>query len=91
MKGDRVEIVVDVGGGGTKTYEIEATRAGRRLEIASARGMVEVSEITRTGETVRTGRFQAARLVALLEHPSTDVAAPRRPGKRRSQDQPSLL
>src|SRR3954467_13687697 len=29
MKGDRVEIVIDAGGS-TRTYEIEATRAGRR-------------------------------------------------------------
>lgn len=91
MKGDRVEIVVDVGGGGTKTYELAATKAGRRLEIATARGMVEVAEVTRTGEAVRTGRFLASRVVALIEHPSTDVAATRRSTKRGSKDQASLL
>ena len=91
MKGDRVEIVVDVGGGGTKTYEMAATKAGRRLEIANARGMVEVAEVTRTGEAVRTGRFLAARLVALIEHPSTDANASRRSTRRRSKDQASLL
>ena len=91
MKGDRVEIVVDVGGGGTKTYEMSASKAGRRLEIASARGMVEVTEVTRTGEAVRTGRFLAARLVALIEHPSTDAGSPRRGSRRRSKEQASLL
>ena len=30
MKGDRVEIVIDAGSGTTKTYEIVATRAGRK-------------------------------------------------------------
>jgi hypothetical protein len=88
MKGDRVEIVVDVGDG-TKTYEIWATKAGRRVEVVSARGMVEVSEVTRTGAAVRSGRFMASRLVAVIEHPAEDDARPGR--RRRSKDQPSLL
>lgn len=49
MKGDRVEIVIDAGGEGTRTYEVAASRAGRRVEIATRRGVVEVSEVTRTG------------------------------------------
>jgi hypothetical protein len=69
MKGDRVEAVVDTGQG-TQTYVIEATRAGRRLEVTTSRGVVEVSEVTRGGTTVRTGRFMASRLVALVEHPA---------------------
>jgi len=39
VKGDRVEIVVDVGEG-TRSYEVIATRAGRRVEIANRRGVV---------------------------------------------------
>jgi hypothetical protein len=69
MKGDRVIAVVDTGQGGVQTFEIEATRAGRRIEINTARGVVEVSEVTRTGTPVRTGRFMANRLVALVEEP----------------------
>jgi hypothetical protein len=68
MKGDRVEIVID-SGEGTRTYEIAATRAGRRVEIVNRRGLVEVSEVTRTGTSVRTARFMASRVVALVEHP----------------------
>jgi hypothetical protein len=68
MKGDRVEIVID-SGEGTRTYEIAATRAGRRVEIVNRRGLVEVSEVTRTGTPVRTARFMASRVVALVEHP----------------------
>jgi hypothetical protein len=45
MKGDRVEIVVDVGDT-TRTYEVVAERAGRRVETAVRRGVVEVSEVT---------------------------------------------
>lgn len=72
MKGDRVEIVVDVGDG-TKTYEIGATRAGRRVEVETRRGMVEVSEVTRTGTPVRTARFMASRIVSLVEFPAADI------------------
>ncbi|MBO0835299.1 MAG: hypothetical protein J2P28_07240 [Actinobacteria bacterium] len=68
MKGDRVEIVID-SGDGTQTYEVTATRAGRRVEISTGRGNVEVSEVTRSGTAVRTARFMASRVVALVEHP----------------------
>ena len=71
MKGDRVEAVVDTGQG-TQTFEIVARRAGRRIEITTARGIVEVTEVTRAGTPVRTGRFMASRLVALVEHPALE-------------------
>ncbi|WP_067896564.1 hypothetical protein [Nocardia vaccinii] len=69
MKGDRVEIVVDIGGG-SRNYEVAATRAGRRVEVRIARGVVEVSEVTRTGVPVRTARFMAGRTLALVEYPA---------------------
>lgn len=69
VKGDRIEIVVDVGGG-IRTYEVRATRAGRRVDVTTRRGLVEVSETTRTGTPVRTARFMASRIVALVEHPA---------------------
>jgi hypothetical protein len=72
MKGDRVEIVVDVGDG-TRTYQVEATRAGRRVEVDTRRGLVEVTEVTRTGTPVRTARFMASRVVSLVEYPARDV------------------
>ena len=71
MKGDRVEAVVDTGQG-VQTFEIVATRAGRRIEVTTARGVVEVTEVTRGGTPVRTGRFMASRLIALVEHPSRE-------------------
>ena len=69
MKGDRVEIVIDAGGS-TRTYDIEATRAGRRVEVRHGRGVVEVTETTRGGTAVRTARFMAGRVLALVEHPA---------------------
>ncbi|MFB4305127.1 hypothetical protein [Actinomadura sp. GTD37] len=72
MKGDWVEIVVDVGGTDTRTYEVTATRAGRRVEIGNRRGVIEVSEVTRTGTAVRTARFMSNRVLALVEHPVSD-------------------
>ena len=75
MKGDRVEVVID-SGDGTQTYEIKATKAGRRVDIANRRGIVEVSEVTRTGTPVRTARFMASRVVALVEYPADSPAKP---------------
>ena len=88
MRGDRVEVVVDVGDG-TKTYEITATKAGRRVEVSNVRGTFEVSEVTRTGVIVRSGRFMATRVVALIEHPAEDEGATPRP--KRNKNQASLL
>jgi hypothetical protein len=74
MRGDRVEIVIDAGGE-AKTYEVSATRAGRRVDVRTGRGVVEVSELTRGGTPVRTARFMASRVLALVEHPFVDRAA----------------
>lgn len=74
MKGDRVEIVVDTGDG-ARTYEVSATRAGRRVDVSTVRGVVEVTEVTRTGTAVRTARFMASRIIALVEHPADTSAA----------------
>jgi hypothetical protein len=63
-----VEIVIDAGDG-SRTYEIVARRAGRRVEVAIARGVVSVTEVTRTGTPVRTARFMSSRVLALVEHP----------------------
>ncbi|MFG1697046.1 hypothetical protein [Nonomuraea sp. NPDC049309] len=73
MKGDRVEIVIDAGGSSPRTYEITATRAGRRVEVATRRGLVEVSEVTRSGTPVRTARFMSSRVLALVEHPADEA------------------
>ena len=104
MKGDRIEVVVDTGQG-TQTFEIRASRAGRRLEVTTARGVVEVTEVTRGGTPVRTGRFMSSRVVALVEHPAAEGDAARvevetrrrmtagegRRGRRTPTDQLALL
>ena len=77
-------------GEGARTFEIEATKAGRRVEVSTARGVVEVSEVTRTGNPVRTGRFMASRVIALVEHPAEDEDRPP-PGRARARNQVSLL
>lgn len=87
MRGDRVEVVVDAGNG-TLKYEIEATKAGRRVEVTTGRGVVEVTEVTRAGTPIRSGRFMADRVVALVEHPAPP--APRR-GRRVARNQASLV
>jgi hypothetical protein len=74
MRGDRVEVVVDVGDG-VRTFDIIATRAGRRVEVSVGRTSVEVVEVTRTGQPVRTARFLASRVVAVVEHPTDDPSS----------------
>jgi hypothetical protein len=89
MKGDRVEIAVDIGSG-VQIYEIEASKAGRRVEVSTSRGVVEVAETTRTGKVVRTGRFMSARVVALVEYPAEDQGTSGR-RSRKPPGQRSLL
>ena len=90
MKGDRVEVVVDVGEG-TKTYEIAATKAGRRVEVSNVRGTIEVAEVTRTGVEVRSGRFMAARVVAVIEYPADDKEGDGARRSRAPKNQSSLM
>jgi hypothetical protein len=87
VKGDRVEIVIDAGAG-LQRYDIAATKAGRRVEVSTSRGQIEVSEVTRTGRPVRTARFMASRVVALVEHPAELEERRRRTAPK---DQGSLL
>ena len=72
MRGDRVEVVVDAGNE-VRTYDIVASRNGRRVEIETGRGIVTVTEVTRGGTPVRTARFMANRILALVEHPAADA------------------
>jgi hypothetical protein len=68
MRGDKVEVLVDTGNG-VRGFEIVATRSGRRVEVSTSRTMVEVAEVTRTGQPVRTARFLSSRVIAIIEHP----------------------
>jgi hypothetical protein len=90
--GDRVEIVIDTGTGSAQTFDIAATRAGRRVEVTTARGVVEVAELTRTGQTVRVGRFMATRVIAVVEHPASGGGddAPARRSARVEQEETLL-
>jgi hypothetical protein len=89
MKGDRVEVVVDTGGG-VSTFSIDARKAGRRVEISTSRGVVEVSEVARSGRVIRSGRFMASRVVALVEYPAEEPQS-RRQRSRVSPNQRSLI
>jgi hypothetical protein len=91
MRGDRVEVVVDTGDG-TTTFDIVATKAGRRVEVSNSRGVVEVSELTRSGNVVRSGRSMATRVVAVVEHPALDDQERNtRSRKKPPENQESLL
>ena len=66
-----MEVVIDAGDQ-VRIYTIEASRNGRRVEITTSRGVVEVTEVTRSGTPVRTARFMSSRVLALVEHPASE-------------------
>ena len=86
-----VEVIIDAGTGNARTFEVSATRAGRRVEVTTARGIVEVAELTRTGQPVRVGRFMATRVIAIVEHPAADNAAGREPRRSNRVEQEETL
>jgi hypothetical protein len=79
MRGDKVEVLVDTGNG-VRGFEIVASRSGRRVEVTTSRNMIEVAEVTRTGQPVRSARFLAGRVVAIVEYPAADGAGGAPPG-----------
>jgi hypothetical protein len=85
MRGDWVEVIVDTGGG-SQTFRIAATRAGRRVEVSTARGVVEVNEVTRSGAIVRAARFLSARVIAVVEHPAAETSGERSQPRIEQQD-----
>ena len=82
-KGDYVEVLVDAGAGSAKEYQIRAERAGRRVDVRTSRTVIEVQELTRTGKVVRSARFMAPRVLAVVEHPRDEAPAPVRPSRPR--------
>jgi hypothetical protein len=72
VKGDCVEVVIDAGST-VRIYEVTATRAGRRVEVTTGRNTIEVVEVTRSGNPVRTGRFMTSRVIAIVEHPAHEA------------------
>jgi hypothetical protein len=67
-RGDRVEVYVDTGGPEARRFVIEATANGRKVEVSPViRGMIEVSVVGRTGKVIKTDRYLATRVVALIE------------------------
>ena len=73
---------MDAGNGAAKEYLIRAERAGRRVDVRTSRTVIEVQELTRTGKVVRSARFMAPRVLAVVEHPREEQPvqpAPSRP------------
>lgn len=75
-KGDLIEILVDAGGGAAREYQIRATKAGRKVEAKVSRTTVEVNELTRNNKVVRSARFLAPRVLAVVERPLGDAIDP---------------
>jgi predicted phosphodiesterase len=91
VRGDKVEVLIDVGDS-VRSFEIEATKDGRRVEVATVRGNVHVSEVTRHGKEVRTAQFIASRVVAIVEHPAheDEEQRPRAPRRKPKPQEDAL-
>ena len=74
-KNDRIEVLVDAGGGTAREYVVRASRNGRKVEVKTSRSVVEVNELTRNGGVVRTARFMAPRVLAVVERPADSADA----------------
>lgn len=74
-KNDRIEVLVDAGGGTAREYVVRASRNGRKVEVKTSRSVVEVNELTRNGTVVRTARFMAPRVLAVVERPADTADA----------------
>ena len=72
-----MEVLIDTGHE-VRGFDVVATRDGRRVEVNTRRNLIEVVEVTRTGQPVRTARFLASRVVAIVEHPALEDIRPRR-------------
>ncbi len=73
-----MEVLIDTGHE-VRGFDVVASRDGRRVEVNTRRNLIEVVEVTRTGQPVRTARFLASRVVAIVEHPAADDSRPKRP------------
>ena len=69
---------------------LSPVRLAATAAVRASVRIVEVTEVTRGGTPVRTGRFMASRLIALVEHPAqegndarVDVTTRRRIGTAR--------
>ena len=82
-----MQVLIDVGTA-VQEFDIVATKAGRRVEVTSGRGMIEIAEVTRSGQPVRSARFMATRVVAIVEHPADD-GGPDTTSGGRGRKQPS--
>ena len=76
-------------GDGVRSFDVVATRAGRRVEASTSRSVVEVTEVTRNGTPVRSARFMASRVVALVEHPAAEATAVTPPPDGADGDRPA--
>ena len=68
-KGDKVNVVVDVGSGQTLERSFVADAAGREVAFTRGRDTVTVEVRGRAGTAVRTAEFRADRVILIEEVP----------------------
>jgi len=69
MLGDKVTVIVDVGGGLTRETIVEARKAGRKVTVDVGPRKTVVTEVTRGDKPIRTLTVMSSRVVSLDEEP----------------------
>jgi hypothetical protein len=69
MLGDKVTVIVDVGGGLTRETIVEARKAGRKVTVDVGPRKTVVTEVTRGDKPMRTLTVMSSRVVSLDEEP----------------------
>ncbi len=91
-RGDRVEVIVDLGGS-TRSFLVEADANGRRIEVKEGsrgeRGMVLVELQARSDRVIKTDRFMAARVIAIIETKVEEPEEGRKPARARAGSDPA--
>lgn len=67
--GDKVRVLIDVGGGNTREEVIQATKVGGRTSVTTEDEIALVKELSMNGTPIRTIRVGIHRVVAIIEEP----------------------
>ena len=69
-RGDRIDVLIDKGGGQSEWLSVEADKAGRTLKVDADKreGNLEVEVLTRGGTQVRLNVFRLDRVISYANY-----------------------
>ena len=69
-RGDRIDVLIDKGGGQSEWLSVEADKAGRTLQVLADKraGDLEIEVLTRGGTSVRKNVFRLDRVISYANY-----------------------